>query len=1024
MQAITTREVAEKWGLSQRRVRELCEQGLIDGAKRHGRIWLIPQAATEPRDGRMASTLPKVEIGLWHAPMPPEKAVPRPRLLDRVAPPSNQVTYIHAGAGCGKTTLVAQYAQCRDDVVWLTLNDRDNDPFVFLQRLEHAVRAKLGVFDFHATDFIPFAGNMSFATAVISAVRRALDERSLTLILDDSQAITGDTVASLLVECVKDCPQGLTLILTSRHELWSELLRARMEGRITVLSEEDLRFSPEEAEALWGYFDGDAYQATEGWVLAVHSYRMAFSEKSALPLSKLHATKDIFRYLMVEIFGKLSSEMQRFLQRTCRLLDLEIGLCNHVLGIRNAGALLEWLCHSDLFTLRVSEGHYRYHALFRAFLEQSGKADEEETVQKALDYCFVNGDFEQASRYAMMLGNAERLQDCIRADADRLLAGGNYTTIGEYFDFLADRGARLAPGVLLAKGMYLSSIGRFLAADQCLEAGMPEAGVEDEASYIRAVTHKARILRNKVSFEESTRCIDDLIPRIAGQPPEIWYRVMIEKIYNLAMTTRLQEALSLTREMADRCSAWGDLRVRAWFERYLTAIYFFAGEAEECIREYEKSLAIPPKEQRFLKRHSVAAYAAKAYQVAGHEEKALRILAAEVEDLQNLGLYEDFCPVYLIYADVLNAKAMQQIMRGQPTDQSQYQHYLGLAAEYAKLNRTTREFAIYGRVLHLSMILFFEPKKMEKHMKEMLPLLNVVPPFFRAVALWRIGNVINRSGRDPATAREYYLRCMADCRESGCARLIGIMAGGELAGIALRNGDESTALSYAKEFIEYSEESGHRFYFQDRKLFEPVLRLALKHGIAPEFTREMLAYGGYRFPKIYVHTLGTLRVAREEDRNQVIRIRTKKARELLAYLLAHRSGVSREQLCADLWADSEADAVRVFHTRRGEIKQAFESLGAANPVQYIRGVYRLDTTEVESDLEPFLEEVDRFEREPIPARAQRVVELYGGRYLNDLEALWAEGARLRYESAYRRALAVLHLDATEGRDNSRLGLPG
>ncbi|WP_206813130.1 Z1 domain-containing protein [Paradesulfitobacterium ferrireducens] len=52
MDFITTKEAAERWGISQRRVAVLCEQGRIIGVKRTGKTWLLPQDAIKPEDGR------------------------------------------------------------------------------------------------------------------------------------------------------------------------------------------------------------------------------------------------------------------------------------------------------------------------------------------------------------------------------------------------------------------------------------------------------------------------------------------------------------------------------------------------------------------------------------------------------------------------------------------------------------------------------------------------------------------------------------------------------------------------------------------------------------------------------------------------------------------------------------------------------------------------------------------------------------------------------------------------------------
>ena len=49
---ITVNQAAEKWGISDRRVRILCSEGKIPGAYREGRSWKIPHDASKPTDGR------------------------------------------------------------------------------------------------------------------------------------------------------------------------------------------------------------------------------------------------------------------------------------------------------------------------------------------------------------------------------------------------------------------------------------------------------------------------------------------------------------------------------------------------------------------------------------------------------------------------------------------------------------------------------------------------------------------------------------------------------------------------------------------------------------------------------------------------------------------------------------------------------------------------------------------------------------------------------------------------------------
>lgn len=52
---MTVKEAAEKWGLSDRRIRVLCSEGKITGAFQDGRAWKIPADAEKPADGRYKS---------------------------------------------------------------------------------------------------------------------------------------------------------------------------------------------------------------------------------------------------------------------------------------------------------------------------------------------------------------------------------------------------------------------------------------------------------------------------------------------------------------------------------------------------------------------------------------------------------------------------------------------------------------------------------------------------------------------------------------------------------------------------------------------------------------------------------------------------------------------------------------------------------------------------------------------------------------------------------------------------------
>lgn len=53
---LSTKQAADRWSISERRVRALCSQGKIPGAMQEGRSWKIPADASKPVDGRMHSS--------------------------------------------------------------------------------------------------------------------------------------------------------------------------------------------------------------------------------------------------------------------------------------------------------------------------------------------------------------------------------------------------------------------------------------------------------------------------------------------------------------------------------------------------------------------------------------------------------------------------------------------------------------------------------------------------------------------------------------------------------------------------------------------------------------------------------------------------------------------------------------------------------------------------------------------------------------------------------------------------------
>ena len=67
---MSVKEASIRWNISERRVAYLCSQGRIDGARKNGRMWMIPADAEKPSDNRMKPGISPEKIRPSGLPLP------------------------------------------------------------------------------------------------------------------------------------------------------------------------------------------------------------------------------------------------------------------------------------------------------------------------------------------------------------------------------------------------------------------------------------------------------------------------------------------------------------------------------------------------------------------------------------------------------------------------------------------------------------------------------------------------------------------------------------------------------------------------------------------------------------------------------------------------------------------------------------------------------------------------------------------------------------------------------------------
>ncbi len=117
MKMVTAQEIADKWGVSLRRVQDYCKQGKIDGVEHFGRNWMIPESASRPVDGRKKSSIEFSDEKL-NSNMPMPKRTPFLYMTDLYNEPgcANEAIASLSGNPEAQTLLAVEIAYSRGQI--------------------------------------------------------------------------------------------------------------------------------------------------------------------------------------------------------------------------------------------------------------------------------------------------------------------------------------------------------------------------------------------------------------------------------------------------------------------------------------------------------------------------------------------------------------------------------------------------------------------------------------------------------------------------------------------------------------------------------------------------------------------------------------------------------------------------------------------------------------------------------------------------------------------------------------------
>ncbi len=464
----------------------------------------MPEGATGGAPGGAVLLATKL-----HAPALRPQLFERGKLVRQLASHPPRLTLVEAGAGWGKSTLLAQWrASDPSHFGWLSLEQADNDPVRFWTYLVVALQTVSAGLGEPALLLLRTPGT-NIIESVLPELLNELDARgeSLMLVLDDYHVITSDDIHAQMAFFVEQLPSTLRLVIASRSDPPLPLGHLRAQGDLAEVRADELRFSDAESSLFLngilelGLTEEDVeslQERTEGWAAGLYLAALSLRGKRD-PGAFIEAFAGDDRYLVdylgAEVLGGLPPDARTFLLRSSVLERLCGELCDAVTGLGRSEERLERIERSNLFLvpLDTKRRWFRYHHLFRELLRHQLARAEAEVVpelhRRASAWFDERGDVAEAIHHATAAGEVDLASDLVAANWNAFANEGKLATVASWLEALPADAVAADPRLCLARAWHALLTSRTDEVEEWIvkaEAGILPGPIRDGTSSIES----------------------------------------------------------------------------------------------------------------------------------------------------------------------------------------------------------------------------------------------------------------------------------------------------------------------------------------------------------------------------------------------------------------------------------------------------------------------------------------------------------------------------------------------------------
>jgi LuxR family transcriptional regulator, maltose regulon positive regulatory protein len=541
------------------------------------------------------------------------------------------LTIVHSGAGFGKSTALALFM--RDEKIpgcWYSISSMDDDILPFLSYVIYSLNQEVPSFGRELSIYIETMDRYIREEELSILCSLFINEvlsipLDITLILDDFHQIEHSyTINSWIDKLLEHIPPNLHIVISSRSRpAWRQLTKMKACGQLLEITKEDLVLTLDEMELLLTELYGleiaaedlnSIYEMTEGWIIALCMIAQQISlnkDINSLFEHTSHSLQDLFEYLVMEVFSKQPPIIQQFLEQTSIFEEIEEEICDEVIGIRGASGMLEQLKERNLFIQKVGTKHYRYHALFKEFLESEFQKNHPSNYGLLHERCarFYEKKklWEEALFHYKKIKHYKAIASILQENGTMMLEGGKLESLHDQLSFIPDEEIETNFFLLYLKAEVHRYRSQYQEAEHCYNKAFYFADKkQDYLGISKALEGKAKIYLDTIQPHQAERLLYEAISfreksNASDEEKGKLYQLLSENLLNSGKARQAEKWLQKAKE-SNVSYLDGSLEPRLYLRtgRFEEAKRFLYLQKEELNGKYANTLPQAHRETDLL----------------------------------------------------------------------------------------------------------------------------------------------------------------------------------------------------------------------------------------------------------------------------------------------------------------------------------------------------------------------------------------------------------------------------------------